>query len=148
MKSLNPLSYVQLERRLKPLRKNIENTHIRSGWIHSVRVALGMSLDTLARLSDASISTIAGIEKREPQGKVTLETLRKIATAMDCELIYAIVPKKEIRAVLKERAYSKAEKVLSRADTHMTLEDQKVRQSMKERIQLLADRLLADGDVW
>jgi predicted DNA-binding mobile mystery protein A len=148
MKSLNPLSYVQLERRLKPLRKNIENTHIRSGWIHSMRVALGMSLDTLARLSDASISTIAGIEKREPQGKVTLETLRKIATAMDCELIYAIVPKKEIRAVLKERAYSKAEKVLSRADTHMTLEDQKVRQSMKERIQLLADRLLADGDVW
>jgi predicted DNA-binding mobile mystery protein A len=148
MKSLNPLSYVQLERRLKPLRKNIENTHIRSGWIHSVRVALGMSLDTLARLSDASISTIAGIEKREPQGKVTLETLRKIATAMDCELIYAIVPKKEIKAILKERAYSKAEKVLSRADTHMTLEDQKVRQSMKERIQLLADRLLADGDVW
>jgi predicted DNA-binding mobile mystery protein A len=148
MKSLNPLSYVQLERRLKPLRKNIENTHIRSGWIHSMRVALGMSLDTLARLSDASISTIAGIEKREPQGKVTLETLRKIATAMDCELIYAIVPKKEIKAILKERAYSKAEKVLSRADTHMTLEDQKVRQSMKERIQLLADRLLADGDVW
>jgi predicted DNA-binding mobile mystery protein A len=148
MKSLDPLAYIQLERRLNPLRKNIENTHVRSGWIRSMRSAMGMSLKTLARLSGVSISTISGVEKREIQGRVTLETLRKIASAMDCELIYAFVPKKEIRALLKDRAYSKAQKILSRADTHMTLEDQKVEQSVKERIELLANRLIAEGDVW
>jgi predicted DNA-binding mobile mystery protein A len=148
MKSLDPLAFIQLERRLKPLRKNIENTRLRSGWIHSLRIALGMSLKTLARLSGVSISAISDVEKREPQGRVTLGTLRKIASVMDCELIYAFVPKKDLQTVIQDRAYSKAQKILSEADTHMTLEDQKVRQSMKERVELLAKHLIADQDVW
>lgn len=146
--SIDSLALIQIERRLKPLRKLVNNTKLRMGWIHYIRVALGMSLKTLAKRAGSSISTVAQSEKREAQGKVTLETLRKMAAAMDCEFIYAFVPKDDIQSILKKRALEKAKKILTQADTHMTLEDQQVRQDMKERVERLAEKLITDGDVW
>lgn len=148
MKPLDPLALIQIERRLRSLRKQIENTQIRTGWIRYIRTALGMSMKTLAKKAKSTVSTIAQSEKREAQGKVTLETLRKMAEAMDCEFIYAIVPRIEIQSILMGKAQVKAKKILSKANTHMSLEDQEVRQSMGERVNRLAEKLIKDGDVW
>ena len=38
--------------------------------------------------------------------------------------------------------------LLELADTHMTLEDQKVKVDFDERIKILADKLIKKGDVW
>jgi predicted DNA-binding mobile mystery protein A len=148
MKPLDPLALSQIERRLKPLRKQAETTRLRSGWIHYIRTALGMSLKDLATRGKSSVSTVAQAEKREIEGKVTVETLRKMAAAMECEFIYAFVPREEIKTILKENARSKARRILAKANTHMTLEGQEVRQSMQERIERLAEKLMQDGDVW
>lgn len=148
MKPLDSLAMAQIERRLKPLRKHSATTHIRTGWIQYIRKALGMSLKDLAVRTRGTVSTVAQAEKREAQGKVTVETLRKMATAMDCELIYAFIPKTEIRTILRQKAQEKAKRILSRTNTHMSLEDQEVQQSMKTRIERLTEKLIKDGDIW
>ncbi len=113
-----------------------------------MRNALSMTQKNLAKLLNSNIATVSQTEKRETTGKVTLDTLRKIANAMECELIYAFVPKKEIKSILRQKALEKAEIIVRQADTHMTLEDQKVENSLRKRVERLADKLIAKGDVW
>ena len=148
MKSKDPIALSQFERRVKPLRKNISSFKVRNGWIHYLRSVLGIKLSTLARLAKTTPSTVQQAEKREEKHKVTIETLRRMAEAMDCEFVYAFIPKKEIKELIETRAYDKAKKTLERVDTHMTLEDQKVTQEMNERIERLAKKLIESGDVW
>lgn len=107
MKPLDQLALDQVERRLKPLRQHMGNTRLRTGWVHYMRTALGMSLKNLAQRAGISVPTAAQSEKRENQGKVTLETLRKMAAAMDCELVYAFVPKKTFRPFSKKKPMQK-----------------------------------------
>ncbi len=142
------MAFTQFERRIKPLRKHIDSFQIRNGWINYVRSVLGIKLSTLARLAKTTASTVQQAEKREAQNKVTLETLRRMAHAMDCEFVYAFIPKKEVKELVNDRAYTKAKRILARADTHMILEDQKVKQDFDERVQRLANKLIETGDVW
>ncbi|OFZ55974.1 MAG: hypothetical protein A2428_09505 [Bdellovibrionales bacterium RIFOXYC1_FULL_54_43] len=71
-----------------------------------------------------------------------------MANAMECEFVYAFVPKTDIDELLKQAARAKAKRTLASADVHMTLEDQRVEQSLEERVELLASKLLEKGDVW
>ena len=73
----------QADRRIKPLRDSLENTQVRPGWIHYMRNILGMTLKDLAIRAGVSTPTVAQSERREAEGKVTLETLRKIANSME-----------------------------------------------------------------
>ena len=145
---MNNLRLSQIERRLKSIRASVNDTRVKPGWIHFMRQGLGMTLGNLAKRARLSISTIAQAERREAEGKVTLNTLKQIAHAMECEFIYAFVPKAEIQVLLKEKAIEKAKKILSTANTHMQLEDQQVEQSFAERVERLADQLLKRGDIW
>lgn len=67
---------------------------------------------------------------------------------MECEVVYAFVPKESINALLKGKAIEKAKRILIEADTHMTLEDQKVDGDMKTRVERLARTLIEKSDVW
>lgn len=138
----------QADRRIKPLRESLENTRVRPGWIHYMRTILGMTLKDLAIRAGVSTPTVAQSERREAEGKVTLETLRKIAKSMECEFVYAFIPKSDIKTLLKSKALKKAEEILARADTHMALENQKVTGDKKMRIERLAKNLYEKGDVW
>ena len=71
-----------------------------------------------------------------------------MARAMECELVYAFIPKKDIDELLKKQALEKAKRILSTADTHMTLENQRVEQSVQDRLERLVKKLLDTGDVW
>jgi predicted DNA-binding mobile mystery protein A len=142
------LAAKQIERRLSSIRKIADVTQVRSGWIHYIRKALGMTQKNLAHAANLSVPTIAHMERREPEGRVTIETLRKLAAAMDCDLIYAIVPRKPVNEILRQQALAKATEILRAADIQMQLEDQKVKESFKARVSALADQLVADGDVW
>ena len=111
MKPLDNLALKQVERRLKLLKKQSENMRIRTGWIRYIRTAFGMSLETLAKRSELSVSTLSQTENREKHGKVTLETLKKMAAAMDCEFVYAIIPRTDLRSAIKKQAQSKATRI-------------------------------------
>jgi predicted DNA-binding mobile mystery protein A len=148
LKPPNKLAMKQINKRLGKLRPLITETQIRSGWISYLRQALCMTLAKLAERSQSNLSTVQQIEKREAEGKVTLQTMKKIAAAMDCEFIYAMVPKKDLPLYLKQIATKKATSIIKQADVHMALEDQKVNEDIKERISRLAEDLLQKGDIW
>jgi vacuolar-type H+-ATPase subunit H len=74
--------------------------------------------------------------------------LRPIADAVDCDVIYALVPRRPVEEILRDRARAKARLLIQAADVHMSLEDQQVSRSLERRIEELAEQLIADGKVW
>ncbi len=148
LKKQDKLALTQIERRLKNLRRSFSDARVKPGWIHYMRKALGITLQKLADRAQVSKATAQQAERNEAKGKVTIETLKKMAAAMECEFVYAFVPKGSLKAILKEKAWEKAKQIISEADTHMTLEDQRVEQDLDSRIEQLADLLIERGDVW
>ncbi|MBI4405706.1 MAG: helix-turn-helix domain-containing protein [Deltaproteobacteria bacterium] len=148
MRSVDLIAQAQLDRRAAVLRKSIQQTQVRPGWIHYMRHVLGIKLAKLAKRAGVSLSTTAQAERREAQGRVTLDTLKKMANAMECDFAYAFVPRKKVKDILKDRATEKAREIVLKADTHMALEDQKVSVALRERIERVASELIQKGDVW
>ena len=96
----------------------------REGWIRTVRTALGMSGTQLAKRLGVTKARISKVEHDEPAGRVTLKTMQFMAEAMDCQFVYAIVPKMDVEAVIRQRAIKKARVLVTAASTHMALEAQ------------------------
>lgn len=142
------LHIAQASRKVEGLREAFKDTRVRPGWIRYMRKALGMKVKDLARLTSVSSQTITETEKREAEGKVTIQNLRKMAQAMNCELVYAFIPNKKIEELMESRAYEKAREAVLSADTHMDLEDQRVKTKAEERIERLAQKLIDKGDIW
>lgn len=63
------------------------------GWIRTVRSALAMSGAALSQRLGGHRSTAAYLERAEQDGSITLKKLAEAASAMNCELVYAVVPK-------------------------------------------------------
>jgi predicted DNA-binding mobile mystery protein A len=72
------------------------------GWLRAARKALHMTQSQMARRLGMKQQAYANIEVREQTERVSLETLRRAAGALDCDLIYALVPKKAIAANFAE----------------------------------------------
>jgi predicted DNA-binding mobile mystery protein A len=66
----------------------------RSGWIRSIREALGMSQTQLAARASVSRQSVQDFEKAEAERRITLESLDRMARAMGCRVVYALVPEK------------------------------------------------------
>lgn len=121
------------------------------GWIHTVRAALGMSVIQLASRLNVSRALIARAEKAELNNAVTLKTMNKFAEAMGCRFVYAIVPKKNIDALILEQARLKAKYLVNKTNIQMALEDQLL---SDEKIQFEIDRLTQEimnekhSDLW
>lgn len=145
---LNDTALAQINRRIEALRAVKDKAKVREGWIKYMRVALGLTLSDLAKLASLSTGSVAQAERREVDGQVTLSTLNKMAEAMECELVYAFIPKKDLPTLIHDKAFEKARKTLGLADLHMKLEDQKVDGDEVERIERLAKKFIEKGDIW
>ena len=83
------------------------------------------------------------IETAEVSGKITLDSLERAAHALDCRLVYALVPREPLESIAEERALKLARKKLRATSHSMALEDQRVDEVDEERqIKDLAKRLL------
>jgi predicted DNA-binding mobile mystery protein A len=145
---LNETTLTQIDRRLESLRQTKDKATVRGGWIKFMRQALGLTLQDLAALLSLTPANIAQAQRREVEGKVSLSTLKKMAEAMDCDLVYSFVPKKDIRTFINDKAMKKARKILTNAHLHMKLEDQKVEGNEEERVARLARKFIEKGDIW
>lgn len=96
----------------------------RKGWIRAIRDALGMSGRQLGKRVGVSKMRIADMERAEATDATTLKTLRRAAEAMDCVLVYALVPKTSLKETLRKQARQKARQDTARAVHTMGLEDQ------------------------
>lgn len=75
-----------------------------SGWLRVVRDALGMTTRQLAASMGVSQAAVVDAERAEAGGDISMKTLRRYASAMDCELVYVLLPKRPIGDVVVERA--------------------------------------------
>ena len=130
----------QLDRRfeeIRPLLKQLERPS--RGWIKALREGLGMTTAQLANRMGVSQPRIAELEKAEAARNVTLSSLERAAEALDCRLVYVLVPNRPLSERLEERADAVAEAQLAAVDQTMKLEKQSVsnakqRETMKQRI--------------
>ena len=97
------------------------------GWIKAVREALGMTTAQLARRLGVKQPSVVAIEQSEAKGTIELATLRRVAEALDCTLIFALVPKKPLEAMVRDRARTFARRRRGPVEHSMLLEDQKVK---------------------
>jgi len=96
------------------------------GWIKAVREALGMTTAQLALRMRVKQPSVVELERSEAKGSIGLATLRRAAEALDCTLIYALVPNKPLETMVGARARAFARRRLEPVEHSMLLEDQKV----------------------
>jgi predicted DNA-binding mobile mystery protein A len=113
------------------------------GWIKAIREALGMTTAQLAKRLGVSQPRILGIEKAESSGTIKLETLERAAQALDCRLVYALVPRKSLESMIEDRARTLARERLRAISHSMALEDQRVdKADEEEHLERLVQKLL------
>jgi predicted DNA-binding mobile mystery protein A len=101
-----------------------------------------LTLPELAKKLGITKSTLIGFELREADDSITLATLKRVAEAMDCKLLYAILPKTgTLDDIVEKKAHDKATALVRAVDTTMSLEDQSVGRT-EERIKEVAKRIL------
>jgi predicted DNA-binding mobile mystery protein A len=136
-----------LDQRLAELRPIQRFIAPPKGWIKAVREALAMSQADLARRLNVTQASVASMERSEASGKIQLDTLQRVAEAMDCDLVYALVPRGSLEATLRDAARRKLSPHLRAVAQTMRLENQN---SIPEAdlIEDEVERLIASGRVW
>jgi len=73
------------------------------GWVRDMRRALGIQMAFLMDETQVSRKTLNLAERREATGAIQISELKALAEAMECKLVYAIVPERGTVAELAER---------------------------------------------
>jgi len=94
------------------------------GWIKAIRESLGMSTAQLARRLKISQPSVVQLEASEAKGTIELRTLQRVAEALDCTLVYALVPNRPLDTMIHERALELARRQLQPVRHTMLLEQQ------------------------
>src|ERR1700723_134805 len=115
-----------LDQRFRALGPAARYTAPARGWIKAVREALGMTTAQLAKRLGVKQPSVVALEQSEAKGTIELATLRRVAQALDCTLVYALVPNKPLEAMVRNRARTFARRRLEPVEHTMLLEDQKV----------------------
>ena len=143
----------QLDRLLKPFYAAKLVPRPPKGWIRALREATGVPLRQLATRLHRQISSIASLEQTEAEYRISLGNLRDMADALDCQLVYALVPKSGTVQELAEqrlrekisgneqRVRERVSKNVRAVEHSMALEDQAVG-NVDEKIREQTDRLL------
>jgi predicted DNA-binding mobile mystery protein A len=119
------------------------------GWVRAVRDALGMTSAQLAERLHVSQVAVTKLERSEIDDSARLDTLRRAADALDCDLVYAIVPRSTLEDTVQRRALALAKHDIQNVDRTMRLEAQGLaKDELDARISDYADRLVTDGRLW
>jgi predicted DNA-binding mobile mystery protein A len=124
----------QLDQRLReigPARRYAPPIH---GWIKAVRQTLGMSMEQLAKRLKIKQPSLARLEQSEVKGTIELATLRRVAEALDCTLVYALIPNQPLETTVRDRARAFLHKRRTPVEHSMLLEDQKVQSNNSDAL--------------
>lgn len=122
------------------------------GWIYSIRAALGMSLKQLGNRLKMTPQGVKDLERREKDGSLTLQKLRDVATALDMQFVYGLVPKDDtLDRMIEKRAMELAREIVLKTSQTMHLENQGLDENaIKEAIDLRAEKIKKEmpNDLW
>lgn len=144
------LARLRLDARLLPLRSQLGALAVpRGGWLRAIRTALGMSLEDVAERLGTTRSSAARVEASEQRATIQLDTLRRVAEALNCELVYALVPKLPLDEAVENERIRLARQLSAKVQTHMALEGQHVREpSLDARRLDRAAVSVSDRQLW
>lgn len=115
----------QLDRGLEHFQAAREIPRPPKGWIRAIREALGVTSGELAKRMGTSRQLPLQLEKSEAEDRITLKSLRAVANALECDLVYALAPRAKSLAKLAEaHELAEARKLVVRVEHSMALEDQ------------------------
>jgi predicted DNA-binding mobile mystery protein A len=122
----NATARQRLDQRLDTVKSLRELPRPPKGWIRAIRDALGMSSNELAQRLDVAQQTVVDWERSEERNTIKLETLQRAADALDCDLVYALVPRAGLEESVRIQARRRAVIHLASVGHHARLEDQAV----------------------
>jgi predicted DNA-binding mobile mystery protein A len=98
------------------------------GWLRAVRDAIGMTRSKVAERMGISRQSYTALEQAEADRSITLKSLDRAADAMDCEVIYFLVPKQRDGGTFAALAqdHDPAFRQLKKTEHSMALEGQAV----------------------
>lgn len=136
-----------LDRKLSPIQPSERFTAPTAGWIKAIRQSLAMSQADLAHRMAVSQATVAQMERSEASDTIQLATLRRAAEAMECDLVYALVPRSSLEDTVRRQAARHLSAHLRAVVQTMSLEDQ----DSTPEAELVEDetaRLIDSGRLW
>jgi predicted DNA-binding mobile mystery protein A len=117
------------------------------GWVRAIREALGMSAAALAACMGTTAGAVTRLEQSEAGDRIRLDTLRRAADALECDLVYLLIPRRPLTTVVRERAAELAHWQVAAVKQTMSLEDQATGQTQEMEDQL-TQQLLDRGGLW
>lgn len=117
------------------------------GWVRAVRDALSMSASALAARLGTTGGAVIRLEQSEAADRVRLDTLRRAADALGCDLVYLLVPRRKLTTVVRERAQQLARREVAAVQQTMRLEDQATGQ-VSDLEKRLTQQLMQRGGLW
>ncbi len=139
----------RLDERFRQLRPLADEPRPHKGWIRAIRDALGMSSTELAARIGVSQQRVSQIEQGELQETITLETLRRAANALDCDLVYVLEPRTSLDEAVREQAHKKAALHLDPLAHHSRLEDQALsNEDEASQLREFASRFIDRKGLW
>ena len=117
------------------------------GWIRAIREALGMSAAALGGQLGVTAGSVTRLEQSEAADRIQLDTLRRTADALGCDLVYLLVPRRPLTTVVRERARKLAHMQITAVEQNMRLENQATG-ATKEMEDQLTEELIERGGLW
>lgn len=149
MNSRRRIARQRLDERLSALEPASRFAVPPKGWVRAIRDALGMSAVQLGARLGMKPQSVADLEKSEASGTIQLKSLRKAAEALDCTLVYALVPNSSLEGTVQKRARGIARKELARIGHSMDLEAQGLSRAAREaQIDDYIREQLRERDLW
>lgn len=128
------IPYLLLDDQIEDFVTGKRQERIYTGWIHATRTSIGMTLQQLAFRLGLSVPAVKKFEQREQAEAISLASLRKVALAMDMDLVYFFKPKaSSMEAMVDARVEQKALELMHISDQAMLLENQVIDKKNKVR---------------
>jgi predicted DNA-binding mobile mystery protein A len=138
-----------LDERLASLKPVAAHLPPPRGWIRALREALGMSARQLGQRLGVKQQSVMDFEASEAQGSIQINTLMRVAEALDCTLVYALVPRTSFEEMVATRARSVAREQLVRIGHSMDLEAQGLPAAeLDAQVDEFVERYVRDRDLW
>lgn len=121
----------------------------RGGWIAAIREALGMSVQDFADRLGVTRAAAAKLETNEVRRTIQLDSLERAAHALNCDLVYALVPRGSLQDIVDTQRLQVFHALSGRTRHHMRLEAQDVADAPADRHAIRqAENLISDRMLW
>lgn len=137
-----------LDEKLQPFQPAEQHRPPVKGWIRALRDSLGLSAAQLGARLGVRSQSVDDWEKSEISGGISLDTLRRVGRAMDCTLVYALVPNTSLNETVLRRAESLARAAITGVSHTMALEDQRVAGSLQQQVDDYIQDHISERDLW